>query len=41
MIAFLVSAVSALGSLVAATATSGCVFTWIDEPTTPKSMIER
>lgn len=41
MKAVLVSVVSALGALVAATATSGCIFTWIDEPTMPKSMLEK
>lgn len=41
MKALFISAISALGALVAATATSGCVFAWIDEPVAPKSMIER
>ena len=41
MIAFLVSAVSALGSLVANTASAGCIVAWVDEPVAPKSMIER
>ena len=30
-----------LGALVAATATSGCIIAWVDEPEMPKSMIER
>lgn len=38
---FFVSALAALGALVAATATSGCFVGWIDEPEMPKSMIER
>lgn len=41
MKAVLVSIVSALGALVAASATTGCVLIWVDEPTMPKSMIER
>lgn len=41
MKALLVSIVSALGALVAASATSGCVLVWVDEPEMPKSMIER
>lgn len=41
MKAILVSIVSALGALVAASATTGCLFVWIDEPSMPKSMIER
>ena len=41
MKAMLISAITALGALVAATATSGCVFVFIDEPNMPKSMIER
>lgn len=41
MKALLVSMVSALGALVAATATSGCAVVWVDEPEMPKSMIER
>ena len=39
MKAVLLSVISALGALVAATATSGCIFAWIDEPTMPKSML--
>ena len=41
MKAVLVSIVSALGALVAASATSGCVLVWVDEPVMPKSMLER
>lgn len=41
MKAVLVSIISALGALVAATATSGCIFAFIDEPTTPKSMLNK
>ena len=41
MKAIVISFVSALGALVAATATAGCALVWIDEPEMPKSMIER
>ncbi len=41
MKAMLISAITALGALVAATATSGCLIVWLDEPNMPKSMIER
>lgn len=41
MKAVLVSIVSALGALVAASATTGCLFIWVDEPSMPKSMIEK
>ena len=41
MKALFVSAISALGALLAATATNGCIAIWFDEPTMPKSMIER
>ncbi len=41
MKAVLISIVSALGAAVAATATSGCIFGFIDEPSVPKSMLER
>lgn len=41
MKALLVSIVSALGALVAATATSGCVLIYVDEPVMPKSMLEK
>lgn len=41
MKAVLVSIISALGALVAATATSGCLIFFVDEPKMPKSMIEK
>ena len=41
MKAVLISIVSALGAAVAATATSGCLVVFIDEPKMPKSMIEK
>ena len=41
MKALLVSIVSALGALVAASAVSGCVMIWVDEPQMPASMLER
>lgn len=41
MKALFVSIVSALGALVAATASAGCICIWIDEPSMPKSMIEK
>lgn len=41
MKAVLISIVSALGAAVAATATSGCLVVWIDEPTMPKCMLEK
>ncbi len=41
MKAVLVSIISALGALVAATATSGCIMIWIDEPKMSRSMIEK
>ena len=41
MKAILVSIVSALGALVAATATQGCAVIFVDEPTMPKSMLEK
>lgn len=41
MKALLVSMVSALGALVAATATSGCLIVWLDEPEMPTSMIQK
>ena len=37
----LVSILSAIGSLIATVATNGCIFGWVDEPTMPKSMIEK
>lgn len=36
-----ISLISAVGALVAASATVGCVTVWVDEPEMPKSMIER
>lgn len=41
MKALLVSIVSALGALFAASATTGCIMIWIDEPEMPKAMIEK
>lgn len=41
MKAVLISIVSALGAAVAATATSGCAFVFVDEPTIPKSLLEK
>lgn len=41
MKALLISIVSALGALVAASATSGCIVVWIDEPEMPKAMLEK
>lgn len=41
MKALFVSIISAVGALVAASATSGCIMIWVDEPTMPKSMLER
>ncbi len=41
MKAVLVSIVSALGALVAATATTGCVVVFIDEPKMPTSMLNK
>ena len=41
MKALLVSIVSALGALVAASAVSGCIAVFIDEPEMPASMLER
>ncbi len=41
MKALFISIVSALGALVAATATQGCLTVWIDEPVMPKSMLEK
>ena len=41
MKALFISAISAIGALVAATSTSGCIAIFIDEPEMPKSMIER
>lgn len=41
MKALLISAISAIGALLAATATTGCAMVFIDEPTMPKSMLEK
>lgn len=41
MKALFVSIISALGALVAATATQGCLSIWVDEPVMPKSMLEK
>lgn len=41
MKAVLISIISALGAALAATATSGCIFAWIDEPSMPKAMLEK
>ena len=41
MKALFISALSAIGALVAASATSGCIMIWVDEPTMPKSMLEK
>jgi len=41
MKAMLISIITALGAAVAATATSGCVFVWVDEPKMSKSMLEK
>lgn len=41
MKAVLISIITALGAAVAATATSGCIFVWVDEPEMPKAMLER
>lgn len=41
MKAILISIVSALGALVAASATSGCLIFWVDEPEMPKAMLDK
>lgn len=41
MKAWLISVVAAVGAAVAATATSGCIVIWVDEPKMPKAMLER
>lgn len=41
MKAVLVSIVSALGALVAASATTGCFYIWLDEPEMPKAMLDK
>ena len=41
MKAVLISIVSALGALVAASATSGCLWIFVDEPKMPKAMLNK
>ncbi len=41
MKAVLISIITALGAAVAATATSGCIIVWVDEPKMPKTMLEK
>lgn len=41
MKSIVISIVSAIGALVAASATAGCLVVFIDEPSMPKTMIER
>lgn len=41
MKSIVISIVSTIGALVAASATTGCLMIWIDEPNMPKTMIER
>lgn len=41
MKAVLISIISALGAALAATATTGCLVIWVDEPTMPKAMLEK
>ena len=41
MKAVLISIISALGAAVAATATSGCLLWWLDEPKMPKTMLNK
>ena len=41
MKALFVSACAAIGALVAAVGTSGCLWIFVDEPSAPKSMIEK
>lgn len=41
MKAAVISVLTALGAAVAATASSGCLFVFVDEPSMPKAMIER
>lgn len=38
---FIISLASAIGSLVASTATNGCLFVFIDEPEMPRSLMEK
>ena len=37
----MIALISALGALVANVATTGCFVAWIDEPTMPKSMLNK
>ena len=41
MKAVLISVVSALGALVAATSTAGCIVVFVDEPEMPKAMLNK
>ncbi len=41
MKAAVISVLTALGAAIAATASAGCVLIFIDEPSMPKTMIER
>lgn len=41
MKAAVISVLTALGAVVAATASAGCIVVWVDEPSMPKAMIER
>ncbi len=41
MKAVLISIISMLGAAVAATATSGCLLWWLDEPKMPKVMLKK
>ena len=41
MKALFISIVSAVGALVAASATAGCLYIFVDEPQMPKTMIEK
>jgi hypothetical protein len=41
MKAMLISLISALGAALASAASVGCLTLWIDEPTMPKSMLEK
>ncbi|GEM_PF-2028618 len=41
MKSIVISIVSAIGALVAASSTAGCLVVFIDEPSMPKTMIER
>lgn len=41
MFTFIISAISGLGSLLAATATNGCICVLVDEPEMPKSLMNK